>query len=314
MAAKKGIVLGFKTIVVALGLTIIFMIGAMISGMARPAPSAAGAAMPAAASGQPVNILLLLFVASLIQAIVVTYLVLEAKWSGWKIAGALFLVVLNMWVQAAIESELYLRSRLSSNFGTQTLITGLVTATLFAPFAVWVLGGFGRATREESSERARWSAARWIGTLAATTVAFVALYYLCGYYIAWQNPALRQFYSGTTEIRSFWGQMAWTWTSTPWMFPLQAGRGLLFVAMTLPAVRMLRGGAARVAFGTALMYVAWDGSGGLILPNPIMPPPVAHSHLVEMVVWGLVFGAFVGWLMSQGRVAAPAEPQLAKAA
>jgi hypothetical protein len=314
MSATKGIVLGFKTIFVALGLMIIFIIGAMISGLGRPAATAAGAATPAAATGQPANTLLLLFLASLVQALVVTYLVLEAKWSGWKLTGALFLLTLNVWwVQAGIESWPYLRSRLSPNFATQTLIMGLVTATLFAPFAVWVLGGFRPATREGSSERA-WSAGRWVGTLAATTVAFIALYYLCGYYIAWQNPALRQFYSGTTEIRSFWGQIAWIWSSTPWMFPFQAVRGLLFVGLTLPAVRMLRGGAGRVAFGTALMYAAWDGSTGLILPSPIFPPSVAHSHLVELVVWGLLFGAFVGWSMSQGRGAVPAESPLAKAA
>jgi hypothetical protein len=142
----------------------------------------------------------------------------------------------------------------------------------------------------------------------------VALYYLCGYYIAWQSAALRQFYSSSTAIRSFWGQMAWTWSTTPWMFPLQAARALLFVGLTLPAIRMLRGGAQRVALGTALMYVAFDGSPGLILPNPIMPPPVAHAHAIEMVVWGLLFGAFVGWMMSRGRAAAPAEAQVSKAA
>jgi len=77
---------------------------------------------------------------------------------------------------------------------------------------------------------------------------------------------------------------------------------------------MLRGGALRMALGTALMYAAFDGSPGLILPNPIMPPPVAHAHAIEMAVWGLLFGAFVGWAMSQGRAAAPAESQVAKAA
>ena len=312
MTARKSIVVGLKTIVVAIGLTIIFMIGVIVSGMARSAPAATSG--QAAGAGQPANVMLLLFVASLIQAIAVAYIVLEAKWSGWKIAGALFLLVLNLWAQAGIETPFYLRDRLPPNFSTQMLVTGLVTAALFAPFAVWVLGGFRRAAREEPSEHVHWSAARWIGTLAATTFAFVALYYLCGYYIAWQNPALRQFYSGTTEIRSFWGQIAWTWFSTPWMIPVQAARGLVFVALTLPAVRMLRGGAARVAFGTALMYAAWDGSVGLIMPNPILPPTVAHTHLVELAVWGLVFGAFVGCLAGRSGPAAPAELQVPKAA
>jgi hypothetical protein len=227
----------------------------MISGMGRQAPTAAGATLPVAASGQPANILLLLFGASLVQAIVVIYLVMEARWSGWKLAGALFLVMLNVWLQSGIESAPYLRGRVPPNFGTQTLLMGLVSATLFAPFAVWILGGFRRAKREGPSERAHWSAAWWTGTLAAPTVAFVVLYYLCGYYIAWQNPPLRQFYSGTTAIRSFWGQMAWIWSSTPWLFPL-----------------------------------------------------------VELMVWDLLFGALVGWLMSRGRAAAPAELQVAKAA
>ncbi|MGO9270190.1 MAG: hypothetical protein ACLQOO_08050 [Terriglobia bacterium] len=316
MTAGKGIELGIKTIVVAVGLTIIFIIGGMVSGMAKAIPASAATAATAPAV-QPGNYMLWLFVASFVQAMVVAYLVLQSKWRGWKTTGALFLVVLNLWAQTAIESAPYLRGHVAPSMSARALALGLLVATLFAPFAVWVLGGFRRAApegSEGSSQRARWSPARWAGTLAATTVAFIALYYVCGYYIAWQNPALRQFYSGTTAIRTFWGQIAWTWTSTPWMFPFQAGRALLFVALTLPAVRMLRGGARRVALGTALMYAAWDGSPGLIPPNPIMPPTVAHTHAVELALWGLLFGAFVGWSMSRGAVAEPAGPQVAKAA
>jgi len=310
MGARSSIGVGLRTIVVAVGLTIIFMVGTLVSGLGRPATSAAGTTAATPSAGQGGDILLWLFVVSLLQAAVVTYLVLEATWSGWRITGALFLVVLNMWMtQTAVESVSYLRGHIfqgqvASGFATQAVVTGLVIATLFAPFAVWMLGGFRRIAPGATIECVHWSAARWTGTLAATTVAFVALYYLCGYYIAWQNPALRQFYSGTTEIRPFWGQIGWTWSSTPWMVPLQAGRGLLFVAMTLPAVRMLRGGPVRVAFGTALMYVGWDGSLGLIMPNPIFPPSVAHSHLVELMVWGLLFGSFVGWIVGRGRAAA----------
>jgi hypothetical protein len=257
--------------------------------------------------------LLLFFIAALVQAIVATHLVLQANWSSWKVAGALFLLFLNPTLESAIESAAYLRGHVPSHFVPHLLVMGLVASALFAPLTAWILGSSRRGPREAPGERAHWSTARWAGTLAATTVVGLALYYLCGYYIAWQSAALRQFYSGATAIRSFWGQMAWTWSSTPWMFALQAGRALLFVGLTLPAIRMLRGGARRVASGTALMYVAFDGSPGLILPNPIMPPPVAHAHAIEMVVWGLLFGAFVGWSMSRGRAAAPAESQLAKA-
>jgi len=339
---QKWLTLGLKTLVVASGLTIIFSVAAVVSGIGRRAPAAAttsiastaptaatgqaaggrspagprppAASQPPASARQPAKVLLFLFIASLIQALVVAYLVLESEWGGWKMVGALFLLVLNLWLQAGLESVPYLRGHVSPQFSRLALVMGLVIASLFAPFAVWVLGGFGRGAKAGASERTRWSASRWAGALALTTLAFVALYYLCGYYIAWQNPVLRQFYSGTTEIRSFWGQMAWTWSGTRWMLPFQACRALLFVAMTLPAVRMLRGGAARVAFGTALMYAAWDGSVGLIIPSPIFPASVAHSHMVELAVWGLVFGAFVGWVMVSGRAAAPAQSQVPEAA
>jgi hypothetical protein len=310
MTARKYVALGLKTILLGAGLTLIFIIGAMVSGLGRPTSAAAAAT---AAARQPANALLWLFVASLIQAVVVAYLVLEAKWAGWKLTGAIFLVALNLWLQTAIETGPYLRGHVPPNFGTQAVVMGLFTAILFAPFAVWILGRFRRASREELSERFHWSLSRWAGTLAATTVAFVALYYLCGYYIAWQNPALRQFYSGTTAIRSFWGQIAWTWSVTPWTFARQAGRALLFIALTLPAVRTLRGGSRRVAFGVALMYAAWDGSPGLLAPNPIMPLSVAHTHMVELAVWGVLFGGLVGRVFGQGSSGSPAEPRVAEA-
>jgi hypothetical protein len=141
VTARKNIEVGLKTIVVAVGLSIIFVIGVMVSGMGRSAPAAAvssaATAGQAAGAAQPANVLLLLFVASLIQAIVVAYMVLEAKWSGWKIAGALFLVVLNMWWVQAADSVPYFRAQgfqghVAPGFATQALVTGLVAAALLA--------------------------------------------------------------------------------------------------------------------------------------------------------------------------------------
>jgi hypothetical protein len=315
MSAGRYAFLGFKVIVLAIGLTISFMIGSVVSGLGRPAASS-GAAVASAPAAQPdpTAVLLLLFISGLIQALVVTYLVLEARWRGWRIAAALFLVFFNTFVQAAIESSVYLRGKVPVQFNAQMLVTGLIIGLLFAPFAVWVLGGWGRRPATPRVEYARWSPGEWVGKIAALAVIVLAVYYLCGYYIAWQSPAVRQYYAGSTELKSFWRHMGGIWSAMPWMFPLQAARGLLWVAMTLPAIWMLRGSRARVALGGALMYAALGGSTMLILPNPLMPPAVAHAHLIETTISSLVLGAFVGWTMARHEVPPATEVHTLQAA
>ncbi len=314
MSTSKALLIGFKVIILAIAYTIIFIIGTTVSGMSRPA-TAPATPMPAPPQTDARTILVLLFVAALIQVVVVTYLVLQAEWSGMKITGALFLVFVNTWVQSAIESVVYLRGKVPFHLNFQMPILGLVIGALFAPCAVAVLGGFRRLSASRSqTERARWSAGEWAGKLASLAVVFLAVYYLCGYFVAWQNPVLRQFYQGSTELKSFWGQISGLWSSMPWMFPYQAARGLFWVVMTLPALWMLRGGRGRVALGGALMYAVLGGSVMLILPNPLMPPSIAHTHLIETLTSGLMFGAFVGWTMARREVAQAAEAQTPKAA
>jgi hypothetical protein len=300
MRAARYIFLAFKAIVLAIGLTLSFIIGTVVSGLGKPAASSGAAVAKAAAAQQePTAVLLLLFISCLMQALVVIYLVRQARWRGWKITAALFLVFLNTFVQASIESSVYLKGKVPGQFTAQMLITGLVIGLLFAPFAVWVLGAWRPAPSTPRVGYARWSPGTWIGKIAALAIIILAVYYLCGYYIAWQSPAVRQYYAGSTELQSFWGQIAGIWSATPWMFPLQAARGLLWVALTLPAIWMLRGSRTRVAVGGALMYAALGGSSMLLLPNPLMPPAVAHAHLLETAVSGLAFGAFVGWIMAR---------------
>jgi len=36
----------------------------------------------------------------------------------------------------------------------------------------------------------------------------------------------------------------------------------------------------------------------LLLPNPFMPEPVRMAHLVETASSNLIFGVFVGWLLT----------------
>ena len=137
------------------------------------------------------------------------------------------------------------------------------------------------------------SQAARFGTLA---ILYVLLYYLFGYYVAWQNPAVRLYYSGTTELKSLYQIMRSTATGTPWMLPFQFGRGLLWALFAYPVVRMLNTTRIATASIVAALFGVW--SFALLMPNPLMPASVARSHFWETLWCDLLLGAIVGWVLA----------------
>ena len=120
---------------------------------------------------------------------------------------------------------------------------------------------------------------------------YVVLYYLFGYYVAWQNPELRLYYSGTTELMNLYQTMRSIVTGTPWMLLFQFGRGLLWALFAYAVVRMLNPRRIETAGIIAALFGVW--SFVLFMPNPLMPASVAHSHFWETLWCDLLFGAIV---------------------
>jgi hypothetical protein len=130
---------------------------------------------------------------------------------------------------------------------------------------------------------------------------FLALYYLFGYYVAWQNPTVREYYGGS-DPGSFFAQILSVTRDTPWMLPVQFVRGLLWVGLGLLVVRMMRGGWKESGLAASLLFAV--PSLYLLLPNPMMPESVRVAHLVETLPYQFLFGWLIAWLFrSPGRVA-----------
>ena len=51
------------------------------------------------------------------------------------------------------------------------------------------------------------------------------------------------------------------------------------------------------------------GSFALLIPNPLMPASVAHSHFWETLWSDLLLGAIVGWVLADPRPTAPGQTQ-----
>jgi hypothetical protein len=76
---------------------------------------------------------------------------------------------------------------------------------------------------------------------------------------------------------------------TPWLAPLQLARGLLWAAIAVPVIRMMRGRWWEAGLAVALSFAVLT-SAQLLLPNPFMPRAVRMAHLVETSTSNFLFG------------------------
>ncbi len=294
MNAKTIATLGLKVTLLTIILFLCYMVAVNVSGVsmppadAEPPPVEAAATLPA------------LLAASLLEAAVLAHLILRSRWTGWRLVAAVFLAFYGSnTVVTQIESLVYLPHQLPPGMVPQLLVMGAILAGLFSPLAVLILGKMRRgATPEAPDARLANRPTEWAWKLTAIAGAYLTLYYAFGYFVAWKNPAVRAYYGGT-DPGSFLAQLAWIWETTPWMFPLQALRALLWVALTLPVIWMHRGQPWEVSLAVASLFAVWSVQ--LLLPNPYMPEAVARTHLVETLFSNFIFGAVVGWLLSRRR-------------
>lgn len=254
--------------------------GALLSTAAGPStPGDASAALAA------------LFAVSLINAAVWTYVILRSRWTGWKLIVTVLFVFFGVGTFMPQIETAYFITRLPPGMLPRLFLAGIIMAVVFAPLAVLILG----KARSQGNERAVDSrlnkpVAEWILKLSLIVVAYLFLYFTFGYFIAWKNPAVREFYGGT-DPEGFLSQIASLLRNEPALFLLQAVRALLWTAIAVPVIKMMRGARWETGLAVALLFAVMTSQ--LLLPNPLMPAEVRMAHLVETATSNFLFG----WLV-----------------
>jgi hypothetical protein len=198
-------------------------------------------------------------------------------------------------VATQADSIFFLSAKLPQGMLRALFLQGLIADALFALLAVLILGKW-RGPSSAGASPARLGASSLTWRIALLVVAFVFLYMLFGYYIAWQNPDLRQYYGGTS-FPSFYDSLKSNWGQRPFLYLLQVFRALLFVSCVFPLIRMLRVSRWERAAAVAIFLSAWTTI--LLFPSPLMPMGVARSHFWETLAFSLTFGTLLGWLLGR---------------
>lgn len=301
MRGKELGILVVKIVFLAVLLMIVNGIGSLFlpaaqTEVAGQASEAAVERAPAPPSGSFMAVVLMVM---LMQVIVLSYPTVLSKWSGWKLALAVFLLYFGtVTFMGQIESLVYLGERMPDGMLSGIFAMGLFAAAVFSPVAVLVLGKWktGTSASPTSAHREPTSVGEWAWKTAVGGLVFLSLYYLFGYFVAWKNPVVRDYYGGT-DPGSFLSQMSSVAASTPWMLPFQYFRGLLWVALAVLVIRMMKGSWWQVALAVSLLFTV--PAFYLLFPNPMMPEAVRMAHLVETAPYQFLFGWFVVWLFSR---------------
>ena len=270
---------------------VLFIAGSMFVGGSIPVNVVSEPGLVSPGSGLPI-------IAAVDVAIIIA-LILSSRWSGWKLAvllSAAYFGAVTLLTQ--IESWYFLASvKISPGLIQGLFLMGLPTAFLFIPFAVWFIG----KTQGQESVQTPFDQAipvrTWLWKIPALVVLYVILYFVAGYFIAWQNPELRAFYGQPGEAQPFFSQMTLILQHDPLLALLQILRGLLWILCALPVVR----GSTLSPLWTAVLlglFLAVPQIVGLIIANPLMPlASVRMSHLIETGSSNFVFGFSVAWML-----------------
>jgi hypothetical protein len=161
--------------------------------------------------------------------------------------------------------------------------------------------GVEKTTMPFAFETAGWR--RMIGPIVLMGgIAYPLLYELFGYYVAWQNEHLRQFYSQSSELRPLFTQFGSFFSEGIYFF--QVLRGIIWVIISIPVVMMVGGN--RILRYIMMGLLSALPAIQLFIPNPYMPMDIAMSHFIETstsnFLWGMLIAFVIDRLAGDGNI------------
>jgi hypothetical protein len=261
-------------------LTVALVAGTVGAGIALPAPAHPAFVAPVVPDG-PLSLPQALLTVSSGEALLLSLLAARSSARGWKLGISLAVVLFCVETGLSMIEASFFNVDLHLPVGAiwWSVRSGLLRDAICA-LAIALLW------REEHAKSV--AAPTGLGwKVPSIAILYVVAYSVAGYFIAWQSPAVRDFYPHAKDIAI--GELAL----------LEIGRGLVWAALAVLLFRCLRGRAWEKAALTGAAFALF-GTLVLLYPSEFMPWIVRRVHFVEMLSSNFVFGVLSAILLVRG--------------
>jgi hypothetical protein len=252
------------------------------------------------------SFLLAIIAVSFINTAVLMFPIIRSRWHGIKLVAVVALVVFGVQFFLGGIEAIFFRAdlKIPIKLVYAQLASGAIFALLFASVAVAFLGKIKKpiTNPETANIRLKMPKGEFILKFFLLSIIFYPLiYFLFGYFVAWQFPAVREFYFDSAAILPFFEHMRTTLAANPVLPLWQMARGALWVLVALPVIRMMKGTAVEVAISAGLIFALVMNSQHL-LPNPYMPATIRLPHFLETASSNFIWGMLITWLMCRSHL------------
>ncbi len=235
-----------------------------------------------------------ILILSAVNTLLIVGLILFSNLRGIRLAISLAIAYYGVFTfLTQIETWYFLGEiNVSKELLLELFLMGLPVPFLFIPLAVLLCKRWKTQEKIIINNSFNLPMSKLIHKIFILALVYVVIYWLAGYFIAWQNPQLREFYGSPGELTPFWEHTMYTLRDDPGLFILQLMRGALF---TLIAFSIIRNSITKTWFTALLVgFFLAVPHFGHILSNPLMPlASVRLSHMIETASSTFVYGIII---------------------
>ena len=245
-----------------------------------------------AEAANPGLALLLMWLCCLIEVAVIHQYVIHIRYE--KIARFLIIFITLFSIQfvfTQMESWYYIEQQtLPKQIILSTVLSGMLASLAFALYIGY---------RYPSNQLTTGITPPWKNLTATLVVlgilVYPLIYFVAGYFIAWQWESLRLYYTGSPEMSSFLQVMESNFRQG--IVTFQVARGLIWTVIGFLILRSLR--PLSWQYQGLILGLLFSGlmSAQLLIPNPYMPSDIRMVHLIETASSNLLWGFLLafGW-------------------